>query len=213
MKKYSIFKDEIESFGDILDTLTMLNKDNVLIFNNELIIFVLEDNVSIEYFNKTKDLKKTVDMQYFIFNKDGVLINETVDLIADVRNQQGKHLGYILRLPNICAITELDLFDKVLMLDSSDSKDKAILFYSDQYKRFICNNIENEIIRNSCIEVDESLSVQGDNGGYILRMEDKTYNFSRLLVEDLDGNSHTNISNIGQFTERAFASKTRFGGK
>ena len=141
MKKYSIFKDEIEYFGDILDTLTMLNKDNVLIFNNELIIFVLEDNVSIEYFNKTKDLKKTVDMQYFIFNKDGVLINETVDLIADVRNQQGKHLGYILRLPNICAITELDLFDKVLMLDSSDSKDKAILFYSDQYKGFICNNI------------------------------------------------------------------------
>lgn len=204
MKKYNIFKEEIEAFGDILDTLTMLNRDNVLIFNDELIVFVLEDEISIDYFNKTKNSRKTVEMQYFIFNKDGVLINETVDLIADVRNNKGKHLGYILRLPNIDAVSDIDLFDKLFMMESSSSKDKAILFYSDEHKAFICNNIENEIIKDSCIEVDKELSIQGNNGGYILKMNNKTYNFSRLLVEDLDGNSHTNISNIGQFTERMF---------
>lgn len=203
MKKYNIFKEEIDSFGDILDTLTLLNRDNVLIFNNELIVFVIEDDISNEYFNKSKDLKKTVEMRYFIFNKDGVLVNETVDLLADVRDKQGKHLGYILRLVNIKAISEIDIFDKVMMLDNQ-SYDKAIIFYDKNIENFICNNIDNSTIKDSCADVDNSLNIQGEQGGYVLRMKGKAYSFSRLMLHDLDGNTHTNISNIGQFTERAF---------
>lgn len=201
MSNYSIFKEEIESFGDILDTLTILNKDNVLIFNNELIVFVLEDEISKEYFSKNKHLKKTVDMQYFIFNKDGVLINETVDLLADIRDLQGKHLGYVIRLVDIKAVSELDIIDKFMMIDNH-SYDKAILFYDKEIQGFICNNIEDTIIRDSCADIDTTISIQGNNGGYVLKMKDKTYSFSRLMLQDLDGNSHTNISNIGQFTER-----------
>lgn len=200
MKKQHIFKEEIESFGEILDTLTILNRENVLIFNNELLVFVLEDEISKEYFEKIKNIKKTVSMQYFIFNKDGVLVNETVDLLADVRNKNGKHLGYILRLPYIESKIEIDVLDQLIFEDSKCSK--AILFWDDQQKGFICNNINNEIIKDSCLDIQSDLIVQGEDGGYILEMNGKTYSFSRLMLDDLDGNTHSNICNIGQFSER-----------
>ena len=205
-----------KDFGELIDSLSLINRYNLVRLDNNILLFalkneeevkeILEGNNTSNKKNKTKfkvklnSYKMMERGEFMAFSKNGLLFNEVVNMVARLQDSSGKLVGYAFQLRDVSLVKkEFSFFD----LDSNNNS--VIIFMlgenglEDGY--FICNNIDDDIIKDSCAEVHEDLKLVNINGEYLLTFNKKRYHFSNAVWTENEANR--TFSNIGKFVYEA----------
>ena len=203
--------DELKAIGT--EEITWLD-DNIIILN-----IADESNQSNtgSYLKRGNiTIKRTYNGLFYAFDKNGIILSAEINKIGLLTNCYGKTLGYVFILNNTEAIKKLEDGSIVKspaivigMLSESNNNswldEDAYNFESDDINKereieyFICNNIEDERIKDSCADVENSLDFVGD----ILTFKDHRYRFSSHLMSTVTYRNNKIQSkiynNIGKF--------------
>lgn len=134
---------------------------------------------------------------FYVLDKDGIIFNETINLVGILLDKDGVTKGYVYVLKNIFKKTSGALRELV-------SKSYGVIIYLLKEGYYICNDIDDEMIQSSCGEVDKGLELSGYIGDIVmLTFRNKRYRFSdNIWTENILNNKNKVYNNIGKFVEQ-----------
>lgn len=189
-----------------VEKLSEMNRDNIIVADDNIVLYSLNDydkNRKVKTFRTYRMKQYTVGetSRFLVFNKDGILFNEEIDLFAQLIDSDGELLGYVFKLADIKVkkTAEDDILDTSIsngiIIYTKEDNEK----FDEDTAYFIGNDIDNELLENSLCDIDTNLTVKSIGNMYIMNYKGKKYKFS-------SGSMITNLKdrhffNIGKFTE------------
>lgn len=190
-----------KSFSNIANMLKIFNEDNIVHFDENLLLFSTIANCS---------RGDTVyNSSFYVYTKAGQLINEPVNLVGKLLDEYGKLRGYVFSLADKYSYKELDNCEvrNTILLYIVDKTESIVdNYFNESFETNVMDFNNMKFISNSLVEIDtkveldETVKLYRYNRDYKLRYNHKEYLFSNEVW--MDNNLAIRYDNIGIFAYR-----------
>ena len=175
---------------EVYEMLKECGEENIVIVDDNLILLALnsyDKKLSMKTSNRsTIKLKGYTAMEdgiFLVYNKDGLMFSEPVNMVALLQNEDGYTTGYMFRLLDIeTKPDELGFKTNGILvytyLEEIEATEKADM--DNMY--FVGNNVDDETLQNSLVDVSDDIQLNNIGSDYIFTFNKEKYRYSNSVM-------------------------------
>ena len=175
---------------EVYEMLKECGEENIVIVDDNLILLALnsyDKKLSMKTSNRsTIKLKGYTAMEdgiFLVYNKDGLMFSEPVNMVALMQNEDGYTVGYVFKLLDIeTKPDELGYKTNGILvytyLEDLEATEKADI--DNMY--FVGNNVDDETLQNSLVDISDDIELKNIGSDYIFTFKKEKYRYSNSVM-------------------------------